>query len=126
MTKFYKIYKKYLKAAFSFALLVGSSATAIAQVSAYSFAQNVGIYTPITGTLLEAATANTSTGNLNSNVYPVALPFNFIFNGTSYSSLNVSTNGFITFGTTAPSATNVSPLSTAAAYDGAISVLDGI
>ncbi|SHM27854.1 Ig-like domain-containing protein [Chryseobacterium contaminans] len=122
MTQFYKIYKKYLKAAFSFALLVGSSATVIAQVSAYSFAQNIGIYTPITGTLLEAATANTSTGNLNSNVYPVALPFNFIFNGTSYSSLNVSTNGFITFGTTAPSATNVSPLSTAAAYDGAISV----
>ena len=122
MTQFYKIYKKYLKAAFSFTLLVGSSATAIAQVSAYSFVQDAGVYTPITGTLLEAATANTSTGNLNSNVYPVTLPFNFIFNGTSYSSLNVSTNGFITFGTTAPSATNVSPLSTAAAYDGAISV----
>ncbi|MEJ5103592.1 Ig-like domain-containing protein [Chryseobacterium sp. MYb328] len=121
MMYFYKIYKKYLKAAFSLALLVGSS-SAFAQVSAYSFAQETGTYTPITGTILEAATDNTSTTNLNSNVYPVTLPFNFIFNGTSYSSLNVSTNGFITFGTTAPSATNTSPLSTAAAYDGVISV----
>lgn len=122
MMYFYKIYKKYLKAAVGFALLAGSSTAAFAQVSAYSFTQDTGTYTPITGTILEAATGNTSATNLNSNVYPVTLPFNFIFNGTSYSSLNVSTNGFITFGTTAPSSTNTSPLSTVAAYDGAISV----
>lgn len=122
MKYFYKIYKKYLKAALSFTLLIGSSATAFAQVSAYNFTQNTDTYTSITGTLLEAATGNTTTTNLNSNVYPVTLPFNFVFNGTSYSSLNVSTNGFITFGTTAPSATNTSPLSTATTDDGVISV----
>lgn len=102
--------------------LFASQNSVNAQVSTYGFTQSTGAFTPITGTVLETATGNTSTTSLNSNVYAVSLPFNFTFNATSYSSLNVTTNGFITFGTTAPTATNTSPISGTATYDGAVSV----
>lgn len=95
---------------------------ASAQVSSYTFSQSSGTYTPITGTVLDAATGNTSTTNLNSNIYPLSLPFGFVFNGVSYNSLNVSTNGFITFGSTAPSTTYTTPISGTTAYEGAVSV----
>ncbi|WP_313093401.1 Ig-like domain-containing protein [Chryseobacterium flavum] len=124
MKHFYKIYergKKYFKLTLGVALLAVSPGVN-AQVSAYAFTQSTGTYTPITGTVLDAATGNTSATNLNSNVYPLSLPFNFNFNGTSYNSLNVSTNGFITFGTIAPGTTVTTPISGSAAYDGAISV----
>lgn len=120
MKHFYNLFYG-LKKAFSFALLVAAT-TVGAQVSSYSFTQSAGTYTPISGTILDAATGNASATNLNSNIYPVTLPFNFVFNGMPYNALNVSTNGFITFGTTVPSTTNTSPLSSTTAYDGAISV----
>ncbi len=66
----------------------------------YSFTQSSGTYTALASpTILATATASNS---LDNAVYPVTLPFNFSFNGVNYSSLNVSTNGFITFGTTVP------------------------
>lgn len=102
------------------ALLLGASTLVHAQVSTYSFSQSTGSFTGIGGTILDTATGNTSTTNLNSSVYAVTLPFNFTFNGTSYSSMNVSTNGFVTFGSTAPSTTNTTPISNTAAYEGAI------
>ncbi|MDR6406248.1 MULTISPECIES: T9SS type A sorting domain-containing protein [Chryseobacterium] len=91
-----------------------------AQVSTYSFTQSAGSFSAISGTNLDIATGNTSTTNLNSAVYPVTLPFNFVFNGISYSSMNVSTNGFVTFGATAPSTTTTTPISSTTAYEGAI------
>lgn len=91
------------------------------QVSSYTFSQSNATYSEITGTTLATATGNASATNLNSAVYPVTLPFNFNFNGVIYTSANVSTNGFITFGTTAPSTTNTTPISSAVAYDGVIS-----
>ncbi len=91
-----------------FAMLIGGKEMASAQVSTYTFSQSSGTYTPITGTVLDAATGNTSTTNLNSNIYPLSLPFDFVFNGTTYNSVNISTNGFITFGATAPTATTTS------------------
>src|SRR5690606_27354547 len=39
----------------------------------------------------------------------------------SYTSLNVSTNGFITFGATAPTTTYSTPISGSTAYEGAVS-----
>ena len=93
-----------------------------AQVSAYSFSQSVGTFSPITGgTVLDVATGNTTTTALNSTVYPVTLPFAFNFNGQNHTALNVSTNGFITFGTTAPSTTLTSPISATVAFDGVVS-----
>jgi|GEM_PF-6309127 len=128
MKQFYKLFiqqtlkGKYLKnTMFGFTLLLVSCNILNAQVSTYSFAQSSGTYTPITGTILGTATGNTPATNLNSNVYPMTLPFNFNFNGTLYSSINVSTNGFITFGAAIPSATNVTPISSTAGYDGAVS-----
>ncbi|MBL1221336.1 T9SS type A sorting domain-containing protein [Chryseobacterium sp. L7] len=126
MKHFYKFFfgnekKKYLKAAFSFVLLAAAT-TVEAQVSAYSFTQSAGTYSPISGTVLGVATGNASATNLNSNVYPVTMPFDFVFNGTAYNALNVSSNGFITFGATTPGTTTTTPISSTTAYDGAVSV----
>ncbi len=106
---------------------LGATNLAEAQVSAYSFAQSNGVFTEISGTLLEAATANTSAGNLNSEVYTVALPFAYSFNGVTYpagTNVYVSSNGFITFGS-APTTTLTTPISSTAAYDGAVSAFGG-
>lgn len=102
-------------------ILFGSTHFTHAQVGAYGFSQSSGTFTPIVGTNLGTATGNTTTTNLNSAVYPVTLPFSFVFNGTSYSALNVSTNGFVTFGATPPATTTTTPISGTVAYDGAIS-----
>lgn len=94
-----------------------------AQVSAYSFTQTAGSYSTLTGsTALGVATGNASTANLNSGVYPVNLPFSFPFNGSSYSTVNVFDNGFITLGNTVPSGGTALPISSSLAFDGAISV----
>lgn len=108
------------RTAAAFILSLGIHNVADAQVSTYSFAQSSGSFNAVAGTVLDTATGNTSTTNLNSNVYPVTLPFSFVFNGVSYSTVNVSTNGFITFGSTAPTTTNTSPISGTAAYEGAV------
>ncbi|MCT2564438.1 Ig-like domain-containing protein [Chryseobacterium herbae] len=129
MKKFYRFFfprnekaNSFKSALFCFSMFLAGSNVISAQVSAYSFAQSTGTYTPISGTLLGAATGNASVTNLNSNVYPLTLPFNFVFNGTSYNALNVSTNGFITFGATPPTTTTTTPISSTTAYDGAISI----
>ncbi|WP_052248377.1 fibronectin type III domain-containing protein [Chryseobacterium taiwanense] len=93
-----------------------------AQVSSYSFVKSNGAYTALTSpTILGTATANTIAGSLDNAIYPVTIPFNFAFNGVNYSALNVSTNGFLTFGATAPSASEYSPISGTGAYSGAVS-----
>ncbi|MDP1801624.1 MAG: T9SS type A sorting domain-containing protein [Bacteroidota bacterium] len=63
-----------------------------AQVSNYSFTQTLGSYGPInTGTLIGS---NIQDDDINQ----VAIPFMFTFNGSSYNTVNVSSNGFISFG----------------------------
>ncbi|MBW8361059.1 MAG: fibronectin type III domain-containing protein [Kaistella sp.] len=110
------------KGVFLWLLIAAGTFNLNAQVSAYAFSQSTGTFSAISGgTVLGVATDNTTTTNLNSNVYPITLPFGFIFNGQNYTSLNVSTNGFITFGALAPTTTNTSPISSTVAYDGAVS-----
>ncbi|KQT30889.1 hypothetical protein ASG22_19535 [Chryseobacterium sp. Leaf405] len=94
-----------------------------AQVSAYSFAQSSGTYTdlPATANVIATATGNTGAASLDNAVYPVTLPFGFSFNGSNYTSINVSTNGFITFGATAPGTATYSPISGTETYAGAVS-----
>lgn len=76
---------------------------------------------PITaGTVLGLASGNDASGNLDSDIYPVTLPFNFIFNGAPQNTINVSTNGFITFGSVAPATTYTLPISGTTPYDGAV------
>ncbi|MCS3867198.1 hypothetical protein J3D55_000114 [Chryseobacterium ginsenosidimutans] len=104
--------------------LLGSYAPINAQAKAYSFAQSTGTFTTVTGgTVLGTATANSGTASLYQvPPYDVALPFNFNYNGTVYSSIKVSSNGYITFGTTSPGNSNSTPISSTEAYNGAISV----
>ena len=52
----------------------------------------------------------------------VTIPFSFTFNGTAYTSVNVSSNGYLTFGATAPSSFDYAPISSTATFDGAVAV----
>jgi len=100
------------------AVVLALAATASAQVAGYSFSQSVGTYTPITaGTLI----AGGGTVSVDDSIFAVTLPFSFSFDGGSYTSMNVSSNGFVSFGATAPFASDYGPLSTTTAYSGAVS-----
>lgn len=107
-----------------------SSVTAYSQVSTiYSFTSTAGTYTAITGgTVIATATATTGAAALDDVIFDLpagTIPFNFNFDNVNYTGCKISTNGFITFGTTAPaasgSATGFTPLSAVTAYSGAIS-----
>ena len=119
--------KKLQKLSLFFALIF--SVTIKSQVSAYAFSQAAGTYTAIsTGTVIAAATATTDIGCMDNAVYNLptgSFPFTFVFNGVGYTGCNISTNGFITLGATAPAATNVLPISSTAAYSGVISAWGG-
>lgn len=77
-----------------------------AQVSNYSFSQTIGTYGPSnTGTLI---------GNTiqDDDMNQVAIPFTFTYNGTPYNMMNVSSNGFVSFGNQQSNSYN--PISTLA------------
>jgi hypothetical protein len=69
-----------------------------AQVSAYTFS---GRGTGQTYTAISGGTAIFGSTTWDDNVVNVPIGFNFTFNGGVYTTANVSSNGFITFGTTA-------------------------
>lgn len=100
-----------------------------AQVNTYTFTQTTGAYSEITGgTVVATATGTTGAASLDDVIYNLptgTIPFNFSYNGSAYTGCNISTNGFITFGTTAPAAsgttTGYTPLSATTAYAGAVS-----
>jgi hypothetical protein len=87
--------------------------TCVAQVTGYTFSQSTGTYTPVTGTVIQAA-------GWDDNVSSVALPFTFNFNGIAYTSVSINTNGYITFGTTTSSGSFYSPISATVAYGGVV------
>lgn len=101
------------------------------QVNAYTFsASTVASYVPLTvaggateiswTTPVPAPSATLNWDNHAAATIPVG--FNFNYNGTVYTTVNVSPNGFISFGTTLPSATNYNPIASVEGYAGAISV----
>ena len=111
-----------LSALFFLLLGVGESWGQVA--TTYSFVQTTGTYADITGgTLLGTATANAiGTTSLDDNVYAVTgLPFTFTYNGVGYTSFNINSNGYITFGATAPAGNVYIPISSVTAYAGAVS-----
>ncbi|MFM7015973.1 MAG: T9SS type A sorting domain-containing protein [Bacteroidota bacterium] len=113
----------------TFFILGGSSLSSNAQVSLYDFTQSASTYTELTGaTTLATATATTGTGSLDDINYTLAngtIPFNFIFDGVVYTGCTISSNGYLTFGTTVPTTTSYTPLSATTAYAGAIAALGG-
>lgn len=99
--------------------LLGSKAQA---QLAYTVEQQAGINftAPLTGRTVLNAPYPTNT-IVDDAVYSVPIGFTFNFNGVGYTSLNMSSNGFVTFGN-APSATNTTPISSTETYGGAISI----
>ena len=121
MKKNYKLKSRLAIALFAFTFLF---AKLQAQVNAYSFAQSVGTYTEITGgTILITASSNAfgNAGFPDEQIYNVPLPFTFNFNSVAHTAINVSANGFITFGATAPTDINYTPISSVEAYSSAVS-----
>lgn len=76
----------------SLALALFKNAGSFAQVSTYGFTQTAGSY--------GAANTGSMVGSIlqDDDVTNVNLPFNFTFNGSSYSNINVCTNGYLSFG----------------------------
>jgi hypothetical protein len=101
-------------------LFLSSSLRSQAQLS-YTFAQTSETYVPLS-TFTTLATASSTTGataldNVSYALPAGSIPFPFYFNGSGYSTVSVSTNGFLTFGGT-PSGTNVNPLGSTAVGGG--------
>jgi len=90
------------------------SAISQAQVAEYYFTQQNLSYSEITGgvELWSTAFDNEVSGE-------ISIP-SFTYDGTAYTSMYVSANGFITFGA-APAATNYTPVSSTATYAGCVS-----
>lgn len=87
------------------------------QVSGYTFSQSAGTYTSIgTGTTVHAS-------GWDDAISTISIPFSFVFNGISYTSCSVNTNGYITFGATTSSTTGYTPISATTGYAGAISAM---
>ncbi|MBK9639027.1 MAG: hypothetical protein IPO63_15015 [Bacteroidetes bacterium] len=69
----------------------------------YSFQQTTVVFTPITGGTIVATASGVPLANdsaLDSRVYTLAtgtIPFSFYFNGSSYNSLSISSNGIYHF-----------------------------
>ena len=105
------------------AAVLALATAATAQVgTVYTFAQSVGTYTPITGgTQLAVCTGTSGAASLDDVTYPsVALPFSFVFEGAPYTAVNINSNGFLTFGTTVPTAATYGAISSTTAYNGAV------
>src|SRR5436190_6290327 len=112
-------FKTFSRRAIGALLLAATTHWAHGQVAtSYGFGQAAGTYTEITGGTQVAAVTSIGSIDLNTiddNVYgPQTIP-GFNFNGTVYTQLYISANGFITFGS-APTGTNYTPLSSAETY----------
>ncbi|MET3038262.1 T9SS type A sorting domain-containing protein [Chryseobacterium sp. NRRL B-14859] len=96
-------------------------------VQNYSFSQSQGTFSPLANpTGIATATAQSGTGAVDDNVYTLptgTIPFNFTFNGASYTGLNVYANGFISFGSEITN--NSQPISSSIAYNGVVAPLSG-
>ncbi|MGV3460389.1 MAG: T9SS type A sorting domain-containing protein [Flavobacterium sp.] len=91
-----------------------------AQANLYVFSQSNGTYTALTAPTV----LGTGTATADDNTYQVALPFDFTFNSVNYTSgtnISVNSNGFVAFGTTAPTGASYTPISATTAYAGAAS-----
>lgn len=99
-----------------FAATVLLPATTKAQPgTTYGFSSSAGSYAHITGgTVLISGT------NWNNQRYTVSLPTPFWFDGAWYSTMYVTANGFVTFGSMMAN-NNFTPLASAAGYSGAVS-----
>ncbi len=107
--------KKYLALLLFF--IFSSAANLYGQVSVYTFSEAVSTYTPLSGgTTAYAGSWDNHTAGAAAQV---TIPFSFNYDGVSYTQCYVSPNGFITFGTVQPGATNYTPISDNTNYNSA-------
>ncbi|MDX6191580.1 GEVED domain-containing protein, partial [Flavobacterium sp. Fl-318] len=98
-------------------------------IANYTFATSNGTYSNISSTSgVLTAYSNNGIGWDNSSTANIDLGFTFTFNGIDYTQCSINTNGFLTFSSSTPqptysSNTEYTPISSAAAYSGAISAL---
>ncbi len=92
----------------------GCSATVVRSTAA-------GQYTAVT-----PSTYLTITGAMNSNYTGNPIGFNFVYNGVTFTSFGLNTNGYIWFGTGSPLGTATNPISNASANLGGTGTIDGI
>jgi hypothetical protein len=80
------------------------------QVANYSFSSSSGTYTAISGGTLLASSTTTTT--LDEEVYTAnSIGFNFVYNGVTYNTFGLNSNGWISMGSTSP-VTSYTPIST--------------
>ena len=103
----------YAAGLFCLLLLLISPSSIYAQVSNYIFSQSNNTYTSITGgTLVGQATdalpsSTPESAPMDDFTYTgVSLPFTFTYNGSPYTSININTNGWISFDATATASTS--------------------
>lgn len=103
-------------------LLLASRGGWAQTVNTYSTAVSVGTYTPITGTLLSAATSSTTLDSYVGVIPANTLPFAFTYAGSNITTgaINVSSNGFLTFGAATTSTVLYTPISSTAAFGGVV------
>ena len=96
-------------------MLLASGNHLTAQVATYSFASTNETYTPLANptVLIESG--------WDDSIISTPIPFAYNFNGINYNDVTVSSNGFVTFGTTFPTNFNFTPIASTEAYSGAIS-----
>ena len=94
-----------------------------AQVNSYTLSSTTytGAYQVLSGTGSEAVTQLYAAGsNVDSGISVVPIPFSFNFNGKLYTSINISVNGFVTFGAVSPGLQDITPISSTTNYDAVI------
>jgi hypothetical protein len=96
-------------------------------VSGYSLTSTTNpVYNAASG-LTNLATGSGVGGTMDDNIFTsIPIGFSFVYNGISYNSIGISTNGFVWFGTGTASATNYTPISSASANLGGSGVIDGV
>ncbi|MBE0661115.1 MAG: choice-of-anchor J domain-containing protein [Bacteroidales bacterium] len=101
----------------------GSALSVSAQLQDLAFTSSAGAYTEITGgTLIGSAGPGVGADYLDDVTYQdLPIPFSFAFNGNNYSTFNLNTNGFITFGNIYTN--SYSPISATTAYTGVIAAI---
>ena len=100
-------------------MLVFSNTTQAQVATNYGFSEQ-GI-TPAYADLPSNTKTQLITGIWTNAVVNTPIGFTFTFNGSNYTNTNVSANGFITFGATAPAVVTAKPISSSEAYAGTIS-----
>ncbi len=96
-------------------MLLTSANHLTAQVASYSFASTNETYTPLANPTVLIASG------WDDAVISTPIPFAYKFAGLNFNQVNVSTNGFVTFGATSPHILNFTPISSTEPYLGVIS-----